>query len=221
MIQQTTISNLEECLRKKDSENEHLKSKVIDFTTVQNLRAQVKELQSENELLKSKVIDCTMYKNLQVQVEELKSVNESLNLTIEELSKARALAEATLRERDEMINAQCKKIRLLDEQSETFYESWWRIRVRSGSVNRLTKSKHILPTDEDYNMEKLARLYIREIATDGQSEQTIQRIEDMLDLSKFWKMLVQSFYDSYYSSLFTLVRYAFTFNLTVKLNRVD
>ncbi|GKA52291.1 hypothetical protein Tco_0745487 [Tanacetum coccineum] len=47
-----------------------------------------------------------MYQNLQVQVEELKSVNESLNLTVEELSKARAFAEATLRERDEMINSQ-------------------------------------------------------------------------------------------------------------------
>ncbi|GKC73015.1 hypothetical protein Tco_1118898 [Tanacetum coccineum] len=123
-IKQTIISKLKECLLNKDSdfENEHLKSKVVDFTTVQNLRVQVKELQNENEHLKSKVIDCTMYQNLQVQVEELKSVNESLNLTVEELSKARALAETTLRERDEMINAQCKKIRLLEEQSEIFHE---------------------------------------------------------------------------------------------------
>ncbi|GJS12635.1 hypothetical protein Tco_0407107 [Tanacetum coccineum] len=79
----------------KDFENEHLKSKVVDFTTVQNL---------------------------QVQVEELKSVNESLNLSVEELYKARALAEATLRERDELIFAQCEKIRLLEEQSEIFHE---------------------------------------------------------------------------------------------------
>ncbi|GKD16576.1 hypothetical protein Tco_1205734 [Tanacetum coccineum] len=121
-IKQTIISKLKECLLNKDSENEHLKLKIVDFTTVQNLRVQVKELQNENEHLKSKVIDCTMYQNLQVQVEELKSVNESLNLTVEELSKARALAEATLRERDEMINAQCKKIRLLEEQSEIFHE---------------------------------------------------------------------------------------------------
>ncbi|GJZ52169.1 hypothetical protein Tco_0606684 [Tanacetum coccineum] len=130
MIQQTTISNLEECLHKKDFENEHLKSKVIDFTTVQNLRAQVKELQSENELLKSKVIDCTMYQNLQVQVEELKSVNESLNLTIEELSKARALAEAILRERDEMINAQwesdlLEKIDQMKSQVSNLSEKLW------------------------------------------------------------------------------------------------
>ncbi|GJV95606.1 hypothetical protein Tco_1547183 [Tanacetum coccineum] len=121
MIQQTTISNLEECLRKKDSENEHLKSKVVDFTTVQNLRAQVKELQSKNEHLKSKVADCTMCQNLQVQIEELKNVNKSLNSSVEELYKARELTEATLRERDEMIFAQCEKIRLL-EHSETFHE---------------------------------------------------------------------------------------------------
>ncbi|GJT70442.1 hypothetical protein Tco_1029728 [Tanacetum coccineum] len=89
---------------------------------VQNLQAQVQELQSENEHLKSKVVDFTMVQTLQVQIEELKSVNESLNLSIEELSKARALAEATLRERDKMINAQCKKIRLLEEQSKIFHE---------------------------------------------------------------------------------------------------
>ncbi|GJX26855.1 hypothetical protein Tco_0233151 [Tanacetum coccineum] len=47
-----------------------------------------------------------MCQNLQVQVEELKSVNESLNLSVEELSKACALVEATLKERDEMISAQ-------------------------------------------------------------------------------------------------------------------
>ncbi|GJV43499.1 hypothetical protein Tco_1428035 [Tanacetum coccineum] len=94
-IQQSTISELKECLRKKDSENEHLKSKVVD---------------------------CTMCQNIQVQVEELKNVNESLNSSVEELYKARELTEATLRERDEMIFAQCEKIRLLEEQSEPFYE---------------------------------------------------------------------------------------------------
>ncbi|GJY62792.1 hypothetical protein Tco_0464252 [Tanacetum coccineum] len=121
-IQQMTISELKECLCKKDSENEHLKSKIVDFTMVQNLRAQVKELQNENEHLKSKVVDCTMSQNLQVQVEELKSVNESLNLSVEELYKARALTEVTLRERDELISDQCEKIQLLEEQSEAFYE---------------------------------------------------------------------------------------------------
>ncbi|GJZ66914.1 hypothetical protein Tco_0630154 [Tanacetum coccineum] len=117
-----TISELTECLRKKDSENEHLKSKIVDFTMVQNLRAQVKELQSENKHLKSKVVDCTMCQNLQMQVEKLKSVNGSLNLLVEELSRAPALAEATLRERDELISDHCKKMRLLEEQSGPFYE---------------------------------------------------------------------------------------------------
>ncbi|GJX13111.1 hypothetical protein Tco_0204869 [Tanacetum coccineum] len=121
-IQQTTISELKECLRKKDFENEHLKSKVVDFTTVQNFQVQIKELQNENEHLKSKVVVCTMCQNLQVQVEELKSVNESLNLSVEELYKAREIVETTLRDKDEMINAQCKKIRLLEEKSEIFHE---------------------------------------------------------------------------------------------------
>nr|GFB51726.1 hypothetical protein [Tanacetum cinerariifolium] len=87
-IKQTKISELEECLRKTDSENEHLKSKIVDFTTV----------------------------------EELKSVNENLNLSVEKISKARALTEATLRERDELVFAHSEKIRLLEEESEPFYE---------------------------------------------------------------------------------------------------
>ncbi|GJX03802.1 hypothetical protein Tco_0189718 [Tanacetum coccineum] len=80
-IKQTIISELKECMRKKESENEHLKFKVVDFTSVQNL---------------------------QMQVEELKSVNESFNLSVEELYKACKLA-------------QCKKMRLLEEQSNAFY----------------------------------------------------------------------------------------------------
>ncbi|GJV35127.1 hypothetical protein Tco_1407604 [Tanacetum coccineum] len=90
-IKQTKISELEECLRKNDFENEHLKSKVVDFTTVQNLQVQVKELQSKNEHLKSKVASLP-------------------------------LARMTLRERDELISDQCEKMRLLEEQSETFHE---------------------------------------------------------------------------------------------------
>ncbi|GJY97134.1 hypothetical protein Tco_0514044 [Tanacetum coccineum] len=89
---------------------------------IQNLQVQVKELQSKNEHLKSKVVDCTMCQNLQVQVEELKSVNASLNSSVEELYKACDLAKVTLRERDEMISAQCEKMRLLEEQSKSFYE---------------------------------------------------------------------------------------------------
>nr|GEV51762.1 hypothetical protein [Tanacetum cinerariifolium] len=101
-IKQTKISELEKCLRKKDSENEHLKSKFVDFTRIQNLRAQVKELQSENEHLKSKVVDCTMCQNLQVQVEELKSVKESLNSSVEELYNA----QYKLLEKIEQMNSQ-------------------------------------------------------------------------------------------------------------------
>nr|GEY83595.1 putative reverse transcriptase domain-containing protein [Tanacetum cinerariifolium] len=66
-------------------------------------------------------------------------------------------------------------------------------------VDRLTKSTHFLPIREDYKTEKLARIYINEIQalqkalgtklnmsttyhpkTDGQSEHTIQTLEDML-----------------------------------------
>ncbi|GJR56434.1 hypothetical protein Tco_1406955 [Tanacetum coccineum] len=101
-IKQTTISELKECLRKKDSENEHLKSKIVDFTTVQNLQVQVKELQSKNEHLKSKI--CLLYNVVKIfesAIYDLKSVNESLKFIVKELYKARALAKATLRERDE------------------------------------------------------------------------------------------------------------------------
>ncbi|GJW15801.1 hypothetical protein Tco_0019934 [Tanacetum coccineum] len=59
-----------------------------------------------------------IFRRRTVQVEELKSVNESLNLSVEELTKVREIAEATLRERDELVFAQCEKIRLLEEQSE-------------------------------------------------------------------------------------------------------
>ncbi|GKE03846.1 hypothetical protein Tco_1395864, partial [Tanacetum coccineum] len=98
-------SNLEECVRIKD--RQHIIRANDDFIIFENLRAQVKELQSKNEHLKSKVVDCTMCQNLEVQVEELKSVYSSLNSSVEELYKARDLAKATLRERDEIISAQC------------------------------------------------------------------------------------------------------------------
>nr|GEW45913.1 putative reverse transcriptase domain-containing protein [Tanacetum cinerariifolium] len=51
-------------------------------------------------------------------------------------------------------------------------------------VDRLTKSAHFLAIRKDYITEKLARLYTDEIVarheTDGQSERTIQTLEDML-----------------------------------------
>ena len=75
-------------------------------------------------------------------------------------------------------------------------------RCRSGHdtiwviVDRLTKSAHFLPIRNSYSLDKLAQLYIREIIRlhstrlhfstafhpqmDGQSERTIQTLEDML-----------------------------------------
>ncbi|GJT81568.1 putative reverse transcriptase domain-containing protein [Tanacetum coccineum] len=63
-------------------------------------------------------------------------------------------------------------------------------------MDRLTKSAHFLPMHKDYEMDRLARLYLNEIVarhgtkldmsttyhpqTDGQSERTIQTLEDML-----------------------------------------
>ncbi|GKD53778.1 putative reverse transcriptase domain-containing protein [Tanacetum coccineum] len=86
----------------------------------------------------------------------------------------------------------CSKVK--DETSENFgsksgHDTIWVI------VDRLTKSAHFLATREDYSMDKLARLYISEIKalglrlnmstayhlqTNGQSERTIQILEDML-----------------------------------------
>ncbi|GJT88777.1 hypothetical protein Tco_1070494 [Tanacetum coccineum] len=83
---QIKISNLEECVRIKD-----------------------------RQLIIRANDDFIIFENLHVQVEKLKSVNESLNLSVEELSKARALVEATLRERDEMISAQYEKYCALKE----------------------------------------------------------------------------------------------------------
>nr|GEV97912.1 hypothetical protein [Tanacetum cinerariifolium] len=58
------------------------------------------------------------------------------------------------------------------------YDTVWVI------VDRLTKSAYFLPMHADYKMDRLARLYLNEIVarhdTDGQSEHTIQTLEDML-----------------------------------------
>ncbi|GJU01157.1 retrotransposon protein, putative, ty3-gypsy subclass [Tanacetum coccineum] len=64
-------------------------------------------------------------------------------------------------------------------------------------VDRLTKSAHFLPMKETDSMEKLTRKYLKEVVsrhgvpTDGQSERTIQTLEDMLracviDFEKGW-----------------------------------
>ncbi|GKA78568.1 putative reverse transcriptase domain-containing protein [Tanacetum coccineum] len=96
-------------------------------------------------------------------------------------------------------------------------------------VDRLTKSAHFLPMREDYKMERLVKLYFNEIVarhgvlgtrldmstayhpqTDGQSERTIQTLEDMLrayvlDFGGSWDVhlpLVEfSYNNSYHSSV--------------------
>nr|XP_017184160.1 uncharacterized protein LOC108171904 [Malus domestica] len=59
-------------------------------------------------------------------------------------------------------------------------------------VDRLTKTAHFLPVRQTYSLEKLAKLFIDNIVklygTDGQSESTIQTLEDMLRMSVLqWK----------------------------------
>ncbi|GKA08858.1 putative reverse transcriptase domain-containing protein [Tanacetum coccineum] len=91
-------------------------------------------------------------------------------------------------------------------------------------VDRLTKSAHFVPMKETNSMEKLTRQYLKEVVsrhalgtqldistgyhpqTDGQSERTIQTLEDMLracviDFGKDWDRylpLVEFSYKNYY-----------------------
>ncbi|GKA69657.1 putative reverse transcriptase domain-containing protein, partial [Tanacetum coccineum] len=99
------------------------------------------------------------------------------------------------------------------------YDTIWVI------IDRLTKSAHFLPMKKTNSMEKLMRLYLKEIEalgmnldmstayhpqTDGQSERTIQTLEDMLracviDFGNSWDRhlpLVEfSYNNSYHASL--------------------
>nr|GEX74812.1 putative reverse transcriptase domain-containing protein [Tanacetum cinerariifolium] len=92
-------------------------------------------------------------------------------------------------------------------------------------VDRLTNSAHFLPIREDYKMDRISRLYLNEIEAlgtridmstayhphiDGQSERTIQILEDMLrvcvmDIEGSWDvhlLLVEfSYNNSYHSSV--------------------
>ncbi|GJW56907.1 putative reverse transcriptase domain-containing protein, partial [Tanacetum coccineum] len=83
-------------------------------------------------------------------------------------------------------------------------------------VDRLTKSAHFLPMKETDSMEKLTRQYLKEVVSrhgvpiDGQSERTIQTLEDMLhafvmDFRKGWDRhlpLVEfSYNNSYHTSI--------------------
>ncbi|GKF38690.1 putative reverse transcriptase domain-containing protein, partial [Tanacetum coccineum] len=100
------------------------------------------------------------------------------------------------------------------------YDTIWVI------IDRLTKSAHFLPMREDYKIERLARLYLNEISmqealgtrldmstayhpqTDGQSQRTIQTLEDMhkacvLDFGGSWDVhfsLVEFSYNNNYHS---------------------
>ncbi|GKC78111.1 putative reverse transcriptase domain-containing protein [Tanacetum coccineum] len=94
-------------------------------------------------------------------------------------------------------------------------------------VDRLTKSAHFFPMREDDTLEKLTRQYLKEVVskhgepvsiisdsyhpeTDGQSERTIQTLEDMLracvlDFGKGWDrhlpLVVFSYNNSYHTSI--------------------
>ncbi|GKB26195.1 putative reverse transcriptase domain-containing protein [Tanacetum coccineum] len=84
--------------------------------------------------------------------------------------------------------------------------------------DHLTKSAHFLPIRENVSMDKLARLYLKEVvtrheipvSTDGQSERTIQTLEDMLracviDFGNGWERqlpLIEFLYNNnYYTSI--------------------
>ncbi|GJU09924.1 putative reverse transcriptase domain-containing protein [Tanacetum coccineum] len=103
------------------------------------------------------------------------------------------------------------------------YDTIWVI------VDRLTKSAHFLPMRENDSMDKLARLYLKEVKsfykamgtrldmstayhpqTDGQSEITIQTLEDMLracviDFGNGWErhlpLIEFSYNNSYHASI--------------------
>ncbi|GJY81365.1 putative reverse transcriptase domain-containing protein [Tanacetum coccineum] len=90
-------------------------------------------------------------------------------------------------------------------------------------VDRLTKSAHFLPAKENDSMEKLTRKYLKEVGSrhgvpvliifdrdDGQSERTIQTLEDMLracviDFGKGWDrhlpLIEFSYNNSYHTSI--------------------
>nr|GEV45271.1 putative reverse transcriptase domain-containing protein [Tanacetum cinerariifolium] len=77
-------------------------------------------------------------------------------------------------------------------------------------MDRLTNSAQFLPMRVDYKMYRLARLYLNEI-TDGQSERTIQTLEDMLracvlDFGGSWDVHLPLYEFSYNNSYHSSVR---------------
>ncbi|GJZ39946.1 putative reverse transcriptase domain-containing protein [Tanacetum coccineum] len=86
-------------------------------------------------------------------------------------------------------------------------------------VDRLTKSAHFLPMKETDSMEKLMRQYLKEVVsrhgmpTDGQSERTIQTLEDMMlacviDFGKGWDRHIPLVEFSYNNSYHTSIKAA-------------
>ncbi|KAH0781418.1 hypothetical protein KY290_001016 [Solanum tuberosum] len=82
-------------------------------------------------------------------------------------------------------------------------------------LDRPTKSAHFIPVRVDYNMQQLAKVYVKEIVSitfhpqrDGQSERAIQALEDMLracviDFGRHWDKFLPfcqfSYNNSYHS----------------------
>jgi hypothetical protein len=59
-------------------------------------------------------------------------------------------------------------------------------------VDRLTKSAHFLPIKENYSMERLARLYLKEIISRHEAPISIISDRDPIFTSQFWKSLHQA-----------------------------
>ncbi|GKA04322.1 hypothetical protein Tco_0677103 [Tanacetum coccineum] len=125
---QIKISNLEECVRIKD--RQHIIRANDDFI---------------------------IFENLQVQVKKLKSVNESLNLSVEELSKARALVEATLRLRDEMISAQ-ETAELVVRFSDEKYYALKETESLKVEIKSLQTENKVLKSGESELLEKIDQM---------------------------------------------------------------
>ncbi|GKC08810.1 hypothetical protein Tco_1000420 [Tanacetum coccineum] len=77
---ETKISKLEKVLAQRVKDFDDVKTELS--------RTQVQELQSENEHLKSKVVDFITCQTLQMQVTKLKSENKDLKLSVEKLTNA-------------------------------------------------------------------------------------------------------------------------------------
>nr|GEZ87273.1 outer membrane protein porin [Tanacetum cinerariifolium] len=92
----------------------------------------------------------------------------------EELYKARALVEATLRERDELVFAQCEKIRLVEEQSESF--------MRESELNNLKKvyetKESALLKDVDQMKSQVSKLVKKLQISDQEMKQQIILFEE-------------------------------------------